>query len=765
MYKLYIVNDRDGLGKSTIIIYSVLGLLAALFVLSLALVFSGKFIDLELKTFDYRMKSRGKVATHPNIISVDIDKKSIDHFGSLPWDLVIHAKMIEKLVLNKANTIAYNLLFHSAEHEENEFLVEATMEADNIFFPVIFDFRTSHLRTFRTIDETPLDRLNAYGFGKFVGDKKHILSAYRAMAPFYDLTEESEGLGHIYLPNDNDGIIRKVPLIVEMNEMLFPSFALITVMDYCNVTNEQMEISIGKNILLKGAHVPGEEEKRDIVIPIDDKGMMLINYTGGWSEIASQHYSFEDILKEGRFNFKDKLVIVSKAASENDAQSIPLDEHFPSGAIHGTIMNTILTGNFLKDTNSLIKIAIILLFGIIGAFSGLLPKWYVKIIAPLVIGFGYLIMNIYLFRSFGIVLEVVSPMVALFSGCTIAVLPLFFLERGDMTNSMLSEQPKINEELTEINNSLKEKDKVITASLAELSGQRLHIGHLPLKEKLRRAREEKEDLEKKKVMLLRQLSSLNIKVLRQEAKRYNIITKNLKLLDAFDCARKIGVTDHNVLIIGEAGTEKDIFTEVIHSAGSRENKDCITINCASLKAGQAEEKVFEHIKENLREGVVDIGTIILENIDSLDYEIQPKLLKLLQEGEIESPENACSFYVNLRVIASSAKNIEENAHLYKRLFTFPIMIPPLRERVDDIPYLVDFFIKKYKGEKKIIAISKEALEALHQHTWPGNVSELEKVIMNASITTQHEKIQREDIVLDPEKKVHHRKKKKKMAPV
>ncbi|MGA1870527.1 MAG: sigma 54-interacting transcriptional regulator [bacterium] len=780
MYKLYIINDREGNKKTEIIIYSVCGLIASFLIVCVSLIFSTAFTNWECVTFDWRMKCRGELTLHSRLIPITIDRESIEHFGDVPWDLSVHAEMIEKLSFRKAHTIVYNNIFQPGPHEENDdLLIEATMKAKNVYYPVNFDFKTSPLRAFRSEEKVPLEQLAPYGLGKFVGDKKNILSVERAKAPFDSLCEESAGLGHICLISDDDGVIRKVPLIVEMNEMLFPSLSLRVVMNYLNVSNEQMDIRIGKSITLKGAHMPGKATIQDIVIPIDDKGMMLINYDGEWDRCSPHYNSFKEIFEEDTLYLKDTIVMVNTVISEYDIKSTPFSENFPVGGIHINCINTILTENFLKEANSFITLAFIVVLAIIGALSGLLNKWSVKIITSLCLLVVYLMVNFYFFSMWGLIIEVIPPCLALILSCMLASLLPVFIGGSEKKVPVMNEHPKIKKELIEVNKKIMEKEKEITITLAGLSNQRQHIAHLPLKEKLRGEMEEKENLEKKKVMILRQLSPLDIKILRKEAEKYGIITKNLRLLDAFDLARKIALTDHTILLIGEEGSEKELFAGAIHAVSNRKNAPFVKINFASLSADQSESELFGDTQsasseaDEEKEGLfkkADKGTFFLDNIDALAYYIQPKLLKILQEGEIGMLENMSAIYINVRVIAATGGNLEEmvhngefNALLLKRLNSFPIFIPPLRERMEDIPHLVDFFIDRHKGDKEIRAISKEAVEILQKHTWPGNVDELEKVIINAIKTTHNEEIQLEDIQINS-RKIRKRRKSKKLAP-
>jgi transcriptional regulator with GAF, ATPase, and Fis domain len=216
---------------------------------------------------------------------------------------------------------------------------------------------------------------------------------------------------------------------------------------------------------------------------------------------------------------------------------------------------------------------------------------------------------------------------------------------------------------------------------------------------------------------------------------------------------QVAPTDATVLILGETGTGKGMVANAIHGLSGRKDRPMITVNCAALPANLIESELFgrekgaftgAHARQAGRFEVADKGTIFLDEIGELPLELQSKLLRVLQDGEFERLGSAKTVKVDVRVIASTSRDLREEVRagrfredLFYRLNVFPVSIPPLRKRLDDIPQLVRFFTDKYarKMGRQINTIPKSAMNALQDYSWPGNVRELEHVVERAVITT------------------------------
>jgi transcriptional regulator with PAS, ATPase and Fis domain len=230
--------------------------------------------------------------------------------------------------------------------------------------------------------------------------------------------------------------------------------------------------------------------------------------------------------------------------------------------------------------------------------------------------------------------------------------------------------------------------------------------------------------------------------------------------------QKVAPTKTTVLLLGESGTGKELFARAIHNLSNRQNYPFVPINCAAIPRDLLESELFGHEKGSYTGAdakkfgkfeLADKGTIFLDEVGDMDLTIQSKLLRAIEEGEIERIGAGKTTKVDVRIVAASNKDIEKAVEdkkfredLYYRVNVFPIKIPPLRERKDDIPLLVEYFINKYCLEIKtsLKSVSKEALNMLIDYHWKGNVRELENAIERAIILCDGDVIAPEHFVLN-----------------
>jgi len=216
-------------------------------------------------------------------------------------------------------------------------------------------------------------------------------------------------------------------------------------------------------------------------------------------------------------------------------------------------------------------------------------------------------------------------------------------------------------------------------------------------------------------------------------------------------AEQVAPTDTTVLVLGETGTGKELIAAVIHDLSPRKDLPLITVNCAALPANLLESELFGREKgaftgaETRQIGrfeVADGSSLCLDEIGELPLEMQAKLLRVIQHGEFERLGSSKTIKVDVRIIATTNRNLEEEVaagrfrkDLYYRLNVFPITVPPLRQRKEDIPLMVEAFVERYarKLGKRITSIPKETMQALQEYPWPGNVRELESIIERAVI--------------------------------
>jgi len=232
---------------------------------------------------------------------------------------------------------------------------------------------------------------------------------------------------------------------------------------------------------------------------------------------------------------------------------------------------------------------------------------------------------------------------------------------------------------------------------------------------------------------------------------------------------QISRSDTTVLILGETGTGKELVARALHSSSLRKNRALIKVNCATLPANLIESELFGHEKGAFtgsqarhlgRFEVADGGTLFLDEIGELPLELQAKLLRVFQDGEFERLGSSNTIKVDTRILAATNRNLEEEVRsgrfredLWYRLNVFPITVPPLRDRSDDIPLLVEFYVKKIAKRigKAIEIIPTTVMNALQDYHWPGNIRELENVLERAVINSSGPKLRLVDELKKPVK--------------
>jgi len=236
--------------------------------------------------------------------------------------------------------------------------------------------------------------------------------------------------------------------------------------------------------------------------------------------------------------------------------------------------------------------------------------------------------------------------------------------------------------------------------------------------------------------------------------RREIVGNSPALNEVLRLAAVVAPTDSTVLILGETGTGKELVARSVHELNSRRNKPLVKLNCAALPANLLESELFGYergaftgatTRKAGRFELADQGTLFLDEVGDIPLELQPKLLRALQEQEFERLGSTVTTRVNVRIVAATSRDLPQmvqdrqfRSDLYYRLNVFPIRVPALRERLQDIPLLVQHFVAQFARamKKRIDSVPVEFVNALTAHSWPGNVRELQNFIERAVILSQ-----------------------------
>jgi len=247
----------------------------------------------------------------------------------------------------------------------------------------------------------------------------------------------------------------------------------------------------------------------------------------------------------------------------------------------------------------------------------------------------------------------------------------------------------------------------------------------------------------------------------------HIYTEDREMLEILELVKKISDYSTSVLILGESGTGKELVARAIHYSGSRAANPFVVVNCGAIPAPLLESELFGHVRGAFTDAhrnktglfqEAHTGTIFLDEVGELPMELQVKLLRVLQEGEVRRVGDTKAVKVDTRVVAATLKDLREEIakgafreDLFYRLNVIEVKLPPLRDRSGDIPLLAAHFVEKYarKFGKPVKSLSGEAAEALLEYSWPGNVRELENVIERAMILEETTTIRKKSLPIRP----------------
>ena len=234
-----------------------------------------------------------------------------------------------------------------------------------------------------------------------------------------------------------------------------------------------------------------------------------------------------------------------------------------------------------------------------------------------------------------------------------------------------------------------------------------------------------------------------------------IVGQSSALRQVLQLVEMVATSDSTVLLLGETGTGKELIAQAIHDRSRRKDRTLVRLNCAAIPTGLLESELFGHERGAFTGAVTqkigrlelaDQGTLFLDEVGDIPLELQPKLLRVLQDGEFERLGSTRTKKVDARLVAATNRDLDEmiegrqfRSDLYYRLNVFPIRVPPLRERPEDIPLLVQYFGQKYarRMQKRIESIPAAAMRKLMRWHWPGNVRELQNLVERAVIMTHN----------------------------
>ncbi len=725
------------------------------------------FLGFEGRMYDAFLRLRGSHEPRPDIVLVFIGDDTVDQFGEWPITRDFYGVFLHIMSQCGARAVGFDLLFSEEIPEHPEFdeqLVEATRQARSVMYPYFFYLDTDPFvpeALWLPADVTKIGDVTAQG-------TENYHQARGGIFPFPDLMAAAAGNGHGNILSDEDGVVRKSPLVISCEGYLYPSLVLSMAGDILGVDNEDIRLE-EKWIVLDR---PGGTA---VKIPVTSRGEMYINYAGAPDRFTN--CSFIQVLQSYRQKlegerpildlerFRDAIVFVGVTATGTaNLRPTPFGQQYPVIGIQANTLNTILQGQFITRAGwSVMLLGVVLLALLLGMAIPWLGTTRGTILSCLLLAFTGVLSLTTLARGVWI-----NPALfwvgIIFSALFISV----YLFRRQEQEKLAAERKvfQMGDELVtrqrhldRIREEIERRDKDLQT-----------MGEGDISERVAKIMEERELLTKEKqeleqgtrllndrlsqmIVRLKQVETYRFRESRDNASRSDlagdyshIIGSSPHLLEVLKVIDRVAASDASVLITGESGTGKELIARAIHDNSLRKDRPLVTINAAAIPRDLVESELFGYEKgaftgaAGRKAGkfeLADGGTVFLDEIGDMPLATQAKLLRVIEQKEFMRVGGAETIRVNVRMVTATNKDLRQEMaegrfreDLFHRLNLIFIHIPPLRQRREDIPELVQHFLQQ-KARGLSIALSGEAMEMLMNYDWPGNIRELDQTIERA----------------------------------
>ncbi|CUS37900.1 sigma 54-interacting transcriptional regulator [Candidatus Nitrospira nitrificans] len=847
----------------------VIGIVSALVVVMLYILMPNLISSWELSTYDLRMQLRGSVKLTSQLVIIARDDVSDEEIGVGIWNRQVFAKVIDALHRAGARVIALDFDFSQASPKErggessDQALISAMRQSHTVFLPLQV--------TQEQESETSVDRtfgLNASVFlEKGVSHRPPFLldvpRVGQVFPPMFRFLSEANGIGHVAAIPDIDGGYRRTPAFVRSGDVIIPALGVSLAAAYLGVSPEAIELTPEKTLVFKGA-IASDGMQRDLSIPVDLQGNVLLDYAGRW-EGETEYFPIIDVLnkieneKDGidglRKTVQGKAVLIIHAAIEADKRRTPLELKAPGGFILANTFNTIVTERKLHLLPVWEQWGLTGVLAIFVAWSALLLQGWRSLVGVSVLGVLYIAGAYGAFAWFGMVAPIVVPMVGLVVASGGALTWTSWLGLGQVREAE-SKRMALQQEVMGLH-GLREKQEArirqLEAASAAAQSARLtqeqalndsqHLlveqvdyvkrleGELAivkgapreqgvpsaeererLEIELRRAKEElvqtenravkwqniceyeaqaRERLETELRLAKAEREKTDQTIASSPAKRTSlwahepshtalsadekkklqdlceedIITSDPGLLHCLKDLEKVAQSMVKIMFLGEPGTGKERFAFLAHKWSDRKGRPFVPVNMAAIPPDLFESQLFGHKKGSFTGAIAnhdgyflqaDTGTLFLDEIGDLNFVLQAKLLRVLQDGFVTRVGEKEAIRVDVRVVSATNKDLSKEIaegrfrqDLYDRLCGIEMRLPPLRERMGDVPKLAQLFLGQaaVRNKKPNRPLSNDASARLQTWTWPGNVRELEKCLERAVLLAEGSEITERDLGL------------------
>jgi transcriptional regulator with GAF, ATPase, and Fis domain/CHASE2 domain-containing sensor protein len=693
-------------------------------------------LDDSVESLHYHI--RGSVRPDTNIVVIYIDDAAVRVMG---WPLRrnFQALMLNALTDLKVRAVGIELMFEDPRPEYPEY-DDLLGRMISLAPPTIL---TSYFDSVSTSYRTPENVTAQHGtvFSFPAVDDPSLYGA-GLHSPIESLSKAASGVGHV-----NFGDRGTVPLFILSEKGIVPAFGFELVRAFSGAERATVQ-SDGNEVSMK---IWGQRRRWSLV-----NGEVRLNHPGSLRGFIA--YPFLEVLRaydSARRDFpttlplsrlRDKLVLVGVAAEGRGVvYNTPVDPRFPAIGMHATLVDNLLQSRFIRRGGLPLTLLLSLMLGVLcgGALLFLRSPW--DRVVPAIVVILLLIVSYALFVWLALMIPVVSPVLA----GVVAIVTAGIARHRAIRRKVET----LTAERETILNTLHDKE----ARLAMLERQLLDA-------QIDRSSEQAQDLIeeiKKYKAEIRALSSRADDMEPSLPPRTGSAVKTFEgivyhssgpMSNVVEFVKKIAPSDAPVLILGESGTGKELIARAIHNCSGRRGGAFVAINCGALTETLLESELFGHekgaftgaVKEKPgRFELADNGTIFLDEIGEVSEGFQLKLLRVLQEGELERVGGTKTIKVHVRVVAATNKDLKERVKtrmfrddLYYRLNVLTVSVPPLRDRQEDIPLLASHFLER---EESDLRVSRNVMDVLQEYPWPGNVRELESAVRRGALLTKADK--------------------------
>jgi DNA-binding NtrC family response regulator/CHASE2 domain-containing sensor protein len=748
---------------------------------------------IDWSVYDTWVRLRAPIRVSPSLVLVTRTTETDVRFGAGPLDHALLARMITAFNRAGASVIGLDIQLERLDSPGRSgaagdaMLVEATRVAGRVVYPLPARFVAIDQaeRTMPSLIHSSWPQLTP-----------RQAPALRPIMPTSDalpaLHQYASGVGHILSSTAGDN--RQALLFTRMGDRAVPAFGLALAASFLQVAPENIAIRPNRIVFREARLADGRTGK--ITIPVHRDGQLIVNDVSK-ADVFPQSYPFIqmwDAIDHGDMGqlqewIGGKIVLILADDAHAGTGQTPLERRFSWPLFHAQLLNTILTEQWVTTSPAILTGIMALLIAGLASWLLLSMRGWLAITGVILLGLGYIALAVVALWYGNVVAPLFTPLatLAVAAGGTSLWTHLTASHRIGLLETKMQ---KIQQELAVVREDLVRRESTVEsleedleaarAAVARSTGKEQEVARSAeaLKIQLADATRQEESSRILLQTLEHELSGLRVasaqpagmhepeqEDLRQECERVGIVTRDPHVLNVFRDLKKAARSSLSILILGEAGTGKELCARAVHQLSTRTANPFVAVNMAAISPELFESELFGHVRGSFtgalldRKGYFELahqGTLFLDEIGDLRIDHQSKLLRVLQEQSFYRVGDTKPTSVNVRVVAATNKDLHRGViegwfreDLYFRLKGVVLHLPSLRERPHDVRLLAERFVQQAATQsgRHDVVLSQEALATLQAHRWKGNVRELQQCVQQAVALAEGPRITRADLRL------------------